>query len=76
MDNQHKYINGYRDLNKHEIQAMNDVKQMGNSLGNFLENLKKNPDIQVDERWLSIGMTEIQKGLMSAVRGIAQPTTF
>lgn len=76
MENQHRFIDGYRELNEHEIQVMNDIKRLGNSLGNFLNNLKHNPDIQVDERWLAIGMTDIQKGLMSAVRAVAQPNNF
>ena len=29
-----------------------------------------------DQRWISIGATDIQKGFMSVMRGIAQPTTF
>ncbi|AHK11864.1 hypothetical protein CHOED_04 [Vibrio phage CHOED] len=76
MENQHRFINGYRELNEHEIAVMNDIKRLGNSLGNFLENLKHNPDIKIDERWLSIGMTQIQQGLMASVRAVAQPSTF
>lgn len=76
MDNQHKFIEGYRDLNEKEIEVMNDIKRLGNSLGNFLENLKKNPDVNIDERWLNMGMSDIQKGLMASVRAVAQPTTF
>jgi hypothetical protein len=76
MENQHRFIEGYRELNEHEIQVMNDIKRQGNSLGNFLENLKHNPDIKVDERWLNIAMTDLQKGLMAAVRAVAQPTSF
>lgn len=76
MENQHRYIDGYRDLNKTEINVMNDIKRMGNSLGNFLENLKNNPDLDVDQRLLAIGMTDIQKGLMMAVRSVAKPTSF
>lgn len=28
------------------------------------------------KRWVSIGKTELQKGIMSLIRAIAQPTTF
>lgn len=76
MENQHRYIDGYRELNEHEIAAMNDIKRLGNSLGNFLENLKYNDDLEVDQRWLAIGMTQIQQGLMAAVRAVAQPKSF
>ena len=76
MDNQHTYIDGYRDLSREEIDTMNDIKRMGNSLGNYLEALGSRDDMAVDQRWLSIAKTEIQKGLMAAVRSVAKPTSF
>lgn len=30
----------------------------------------------LDQRWISIGSTDLQRGFMAAMRGIAQPTTF
>lgn len=30
----------------------------------------------VDQRWISDGATDLQKGFMFIMRGIAQPTTF
>lgn len=30
----------------------------------------------IDQRWVSIGATQLQQGFMALVRGIAQPTTF
>ena len=30
----------------------------------------------LDQRWVSIGATDIQRGFMAVIRGIAQPTTF
>jgi hypothetical protein len=76
MENQHRFIDGYRELNQAEIDVMNDIKRLGNSLGNFLENLKDNEDISVDVSYLNTGMIDIQKGLMMAVRSVAQPTNF
>lgn len=34
------------------------------------------PGATLDQRWISIGATDLQKGFMSVIRGIAQPTTF
>jgi hypothetical protein len=34
------------------------------------------PGASLDQRWIAIGATDIQKGWMSVIRGIAQPTTF
>jgi hypothetical protein len=30
----------------------------------------------LDQRWISIGATDLQKGFMAVIRGIAQPSTF
>lgn len=30
----------------------------------------------LDQRWISIGATDLQRGFMAVIRGIAQPTTF
>lgn len=76
MENQHKYIEGYRDLTQEEINVMDDIKRLGNSFGNFLENLKHNTDLDIDQQLLATGMTDIQKGIMMAIRSVAKPTSF
>ena len=30
----------------------------------------------LDQRWISLGATDLQRGFMAVTRGIAQPTTF
>jgi hypothetical protein len=74
MDNQHKLIKGYRDLSAEEIQLMNECKELSAKVGELVEKLKATPNL--DQRWISIGTTDLQKGFMSIIRGIAQPTTF
>jgi hypothetical protein len=74
MDNQHKIIKGYRDLSQVEIDLMNEIKQQGVVLEALCLRLRGNPDI--DQRWVSIGTTDLQTGLMALVRSVAQPTTF
>ena len=74
VDNQHKQIKGYRDLSIEEIALMNKVKAKGEELAELLEEIKANPTI--DQRWLAIGKTDLQTGLMAVTRSIAQPTTF
>lgn len=76
MDNQHKQIKGYRDLSQAEIDAMNEVKFLSEKVGELTTTLKNNPSVPVDQRWLSIAVTDLQKGFMALVRSIAQPTTF
>lgn len=74
MDNQHKKIKGYRELTQAEIDLMNEVKAKGVELGELVEKLMDADGL--DKRWISIGKTDLQTGLMALVRGIAQPETF
>jgi hypothetical protein len=74
MENQHQQIKGYRDLSQEEIDLMNEVKAEGERIGELLARIRAIPN--VDQRWLSIGQTDLQKGVMSVVRAIARPTTF
>lgn len=74
MDNQHREIKGYRELNKEEIASMNEVKVKGAELGELVEKLRSQQDL--DQRWVSIGATELQQGLMALTRAITKPTFF
>lgn len=74
MDNQHREIKGYRELNEDEIAAMNEVKQKGAELGELVRKLRDSG--LYDQRWLSIGATDLQTGLMALTRAIAKPTFF
>jgi len=74
MENQHRQISGYRELNVDEIAAMNEVKALGESVGEVIEKLQDDPSI--DGRWLSIARTQLQQGFMALTRAIAKPTTF
>lgn len=74
MDNQHRKISGYRELNQGEIDAMNEVKAKGAELGDLVAKLRSNTDL--DQRWVSIGATDLQTGLMALTRSIAKPTFF
>ena len=74
MENQHREIKGYRELNENEIATMNKVKEMGVDLGEMVATLRGMTD--VDQRWVSIGATDLQTGLMALTRAIAKPTFF
>lgn len=74
MDNQHKQIKGYRDLSQSEIDQMNKAKALAEQVGELVEELQSTDGL--DQRWVSEGKTDLQKGFMSLIRGIAQPTTF
>lgn len=74
MENQHRQIKGYRELNETEIALMNEVKAKGAELGELVAKLRATDGI--DQRWVSIGATDFQTGLMALTRSVAQPTFF
>lgn len=74
MENQHKHIKGYRDLSAEEIALMNEAKAKAEEVGALVEKIAATPG--VDPRWVATGKTDLQKGFMSLIRGIAQPTSF
>lgn len=74
MENQHRHIKGYRELSDSEIALMNRIKEQGCVIASLLTELELTPGL--DRRWLAIGRTDLQTGLMALTRAIAQPTTF
>lgn len=80
-------ITGYRQLSAEEVALMNEGKALAEACGAYIARLRlhndtaraSNPDKQdppLDQRWISIGATDLQRGFMAVIRGIAQPTTF
>ena len=74
MDNQHRKIKGYRDLSQVEIDAMNAVKEKAAEVGELISKLEGNDEL--DQRWVVIAKTDLQKGFMAATRSIAKPDFF
>ena len=74
MENQHRKITGYRELTQNEIDKMNMVKAQGIALGELIAGLRGDPAL--DQRWVSIGATDMQTGLMALTRAIAKPEFF
>ena len=74
MENQHRQIKGYRELSQAEIDAMNEIKAKGADLGELVAKLRATEGL--DQRWVSIGATDLQTGLMALTRAVAQPTFF
>ncbi len=74
MENQHREIKGYRELSASEIALMNEIKTKGQELGDLVSKLRGTEGL--DQRWVNTGATDLQKGLMSLTRSVAQPTFF
>lgn len=77
-------ITGYRQLSDAEVALMNEGKALAEACGAYIAKLRQPiPDGEsesgtraLDQRWISIGATDLQRGFMAVIRGIAQPTTF
>ena len=66
-------IDGYRQLTDSETASINKIKAHGEALSVLIDELRAT---YADPRWISIGVTDLQTGLMALVRSVAQPTNF
>lgn len=76
MENQHRLIKKYRELSQAEIDLMNESEELEQIVLDFINRVKKvNADqvVEIDMRWLSIGLTNIEQGFMAVSRSIAKP---
>ena len=84
-------ITGYRQLTDAEANLMNEGKALAEQVGAYITKLRTHngsghvdergdyvgePPLMLDQRWIAIGATDLQRGFMAVMRGIAQPTTF
>jgi DNA helicase TIP49 (TBP-interacting protein) len=85
MENQHRKISGYRELNQQEIDLMNRIKALGPLIEAVVYDVKEHVDLNdhtkefIDaecQKWLEDGKMEMKKGLMSLTRAVARPTFF
>jgi len=67
-------IEGYRQLSEEEALVINEIKKIGNQIGIMCDSLRDAPG--VDQRWLAMGISSLQTGMMQLVRSIAKPTGF
>ncbi len=76
MENQHRKITGYRELNEQETAAINEIKQSAEEVRCLIESIINRPAVNADGRWASIARTHLQEGFMALTRAVAKPTTF
>jgi len=74
VENQHRRIMGYRELSQQEIDIMNEIKEKGVELRALVDKLKNT--LELNQRLVSIGATQLQQGLMALTRAVANPTSF
>ncbi|GAL22976.1 phage protein [Vibrio maritimus] len=91
MENQHRSINGYRELNQEEIDLMNRIKAHGEQTKALIDELEYlrnagqwpqkeaalSPDQYLEStRAISIAKEHLQTGQMWLVRSVALPNGF
>jgi hypothetical protein len=91
VDNQHRKIIGYRELNEDDISLMNQVKALGPEIEAVVRrveariteqhaNAKGNEVARLTDAdpdaWLREGKLHLQQGLMFLTRAVAQPDFF
>jgi hypothetical protein len=67
-------IKGYRALSDEEIALINSIKLHGEALGQQIRNLRDTAG--TDLRWIDIGETHLQHGIMALCRSVAKPEGF
>ena len=66
-----------RELAPDEIELINEIRDHGRHLGALVAHLRNNVNVHlVDQRWVGIGETDLQTGLMALIRAIEQPMGF
>lgn len=85
MENQHEQIKGYRQFTPEEISLINLVKEKGAELEELCVMLAAQAQLNLDvnsieyqdaSRWVAVGKTHIQQGLMAWTRSVARPEAF
>lgn len=67
-------LKGYRQLSQVETDLINEIKNMASQVGDLVTKLTLDGDL--DQRWIALGKTDLQRGFMALTRAVAQPTTF
>ena len=87
MDNQHQNkITGYRDLTQQEIDLINKIKAVGNTLDELIEEVEQTnlligkrselDEIAEPDMWTHQAKINLKIGLMALTRAVAKPTSF
>jgi hypothetical protein len=76
MKDQHAKIAGYRDLEEGDLKLINHLKGIEHNCGVLLTSME-GPLKEADPealRWLALGRTHIETGIMYAIKAVARPS--
>jgi len=74
MNDEAKEMLGHTELNDEQLQLMADIVRAGETLEALQTRLLTSTAI--DPRWVSIGATDLQKGVMAWKRAVGRPRKF
>jgi hypothetical protein len=66
-------VTGYQPQSPAAVEAVNAVKAIENTLGEFIETIRSGGEVFADPEWLKIGTTHLAQGFMAVNRAIFQP---
>jgi hypothetical protein len=66
---------GYRNLSHEEVALIRAIKSLGDPIESVITEIVRS-NVDLDPRWLNIGRTHLQQGLMALTRAIAKPEGF
>lgn len=66
-------VAGYKPQNTFAVNAVNANKAAEESILRTMDELKGDPNLRVDQRWLAIARTSIEEGFMALNRAIFKP---
>ena len=61
-------------LTDDQADLVTEITRMGRGMGDMIAELMATPDL--DKRWVSIGATHLQQGVMALERAVIKPTKF
>ena len=79
LENQHRKIKGYRELDQETIDLINAIKGAAEEIGKLVDGVFRFVDgdgEEVDKRWAAIARTDLQTGFMALIRSVAKPESF
>jgi len=88
VENQHRLVKDYRDLNQDEINLINEIKEHAEKTKTLTEKVWRVIQQEEEygegsgfwendsERWCWIGRDHLQQGFMALTRAVAKPQSF
>lgn len=71
MDNQHRKIDGYRELTQDEIDLINTIKSAEAQFNAIIDQMART--VGLDQRCVSLGATHGEDAFSRLVRAVARP---